>query len=285
MAPRNDRTHSGENSINLSDLTIRSLDEQTQWEFGKWLPRFRIELRTNERTEAWNALEEAGCRSQDLEWALYWAIDSIDTASCIPAALLAFRKESLNVLRVIRELRPSVQRLMEARVLLEPVWRLPFGFFKLPTREVVRFGRFQEDLSQFETRLKQFTGRSATSKSITHLRAGPAAHGEAILHVFVEEFGDRVHHEESSILLEAAADAYNLEGTKFTEQAVTQRYTRYRAHHQREVKEIRDDMKAFRAERVMNNKPVDLIPFLLSREKIRAGEALEDLKSLLPYPR
>jgi hypothetical protein len=42
--------------------------------------------------DSWNTLEEAGCFSQDLEWAFYRAIDDMDTATgtSSPGKLLAF---------------------------------------------------------------------------------------------------------------------------------------------------------------------------------------------------
>jgi hypothetical protein len=154
MTKRNDRTRAGQETANLSDLTIRSLDRQTRFSFDRWLPRFRAEIRTNEKAAAWKALKKAGCHSHDLEWAFYWAIDSIDTASYVPAKLRAFREESLNVLREILRLQPAVNTLMELQVLQEPVWQLFFGLHELPTTEAVRFFRFQVQLAKFQAMLK-----------------------------------------------------------------------------------------------------------------------------------
>ena len=101
MTKPNDRTHLEPGTARLSDVTIRSLDSQTQRGFGKWAPRFSERICTRERAAAWNTLEEAGCLHEDLVWAFYWAIDSIDTATDVPNRLRAFRRDSIEVLREI----------------------------------------------------------------------------------------------------------------------------------------------------------------------------------------
>ena len=83
-------------------------------------------------------------------------------------------------------------------------------------------------------------------------------------------------HKETAVLLEAAGEAYNLDvSPSFSEAAVAQRYKRFIRSHGDEAKEIKRDLRMLRAERVKENQPLELIPFLIAREKGRARELMD----------
>jgi len=143
----------GQKVAKLSDLTFRSLDRQTRFTFGRWVLPFRRRVGARELTSAWNALEEAGCLFDDLEWALYWAIDHIDTArseyvgTTGPARFRAFHADAVDVLREIRSLRPALYKLMEAKLCAEPFWYQFFGLLDLPKEQAFQFWKFQYELA------------------------------------------------------------------------------------------------------------------------------------------
>lgn len=269
MKRQNERTHSGQTPVKVSDLTIGTLDRQTRWEFGKWIIRFQQRIRAGERAAAWNTLGE-GCLDEDLYWAFFFAIDDIDSATSFPSRFLTFREDSFDVLREIRRLRPTVHKLMEAKLWAEPLWYQFLGFYELPLKQVLQFWKFQYELAFFEARLKQFTGRGTSRTTVTALKASIASHGEAVLHIYVKESTGKFYYEETSILLEAAAQAYNLEaGTSFAQDAVSHRYTRFRKKHRKDVEEIRRDIGELWSQRLNNNMRLDLIPYLMARRKAR----------------
>jgi hypothetical protein len=104
-----------------------------------------------------------------------------------------------------------------------------------------------------------------------------------MLHVYAEQFAGSARHKETSLLLEAAAEAYNLEGTTFSLDAVARRYTRFRRKHWKDVEEIRSDIAELRSERLKKNKQLDLIPFHIARSKARAQSLLEYVKRQSPF--
>src|SRR5438445_9056046 len=95
MVEQDDRTHSGRRATKLSAAKIPPMDREDQWAFAKWVPRFREKIRTDERMAAWDALAKKRCLPGDLEWAFYWAIDSMETASYVPAKFRLLRNTGL----------------------------------------------------------------------------------------------------------------------------------------------------------------------------------------------
>jgi hypothetical protein len=284
MAKRSERTHLGQKAARVSDLTVRSLDRQTQLMFGKWVMRFLEKIGTGEQAAAWDTLEEAGCLFEDLEWALYWAISAIDTSTCLPSRSRAFQEDSVDVLRAIGRLRPAVYKLMEDRLWGKPVWLLHFGFLELSMEQAYQFWKFQYELALFEARLKQLKQfmrrRKTSSRTITGLKAKVASLGEAVLHLYIKECTGGVYHKETSILLEAAAEAYNLEEkTSFAQDAVSHRYIRFRKKHRKELEETERDIAELWSERYKGSR-VDLIPFLMARRKARFQLLVRDCQKI-----
>jgi hypothetical protein len=153
------------------------------------------------------------------------------------------------------------------------VWLLHFGFLELSMEQAHQFWKFQYELALFEARLKrlrQFIRRRKTSsRTITGLKGKVASLGEAVLHLYIKECTGGVYHKETSILLEAAAEAYNLEEkTSFAQDAVSHRYIRFRKKHRTELEEIERDIAELWSERDKGIR-VDLIPFLIARRKAR----------------
>jgi hypothetical protein len=280
MTKQNDRTHSGKSEANTSGWTIQGFDSQARWAFSKWLPRFEKIIRTDELTADWNSLL-TGCDSQDLQWALYWAIDSLDAADHAPKKLRAFHEQSVDVLRKIKSLRPALHELVESRVLGEPVTHLYWLFFGLPIEEIIRFWGLPTDLAWFEARLKLFTGRRAPSSGARFAKVGAtaAARRGAVVHVYVTECMGDPHHRETSVLLEAAAKAYNYDGRRsFSQGAVEHRYTRFCRYHREEVKEIECGVRELLSKRSKSAARVDLIPYLMARDRARAQPAIDYVK-------
>jgi hypothetical protein len=286
MAKRSERTHLGQKAARVSDLTVRSLDRQTQLDFHRWEIRFLESIRTTEQNTAWETLGEAGCSFDDLDWALYCAIDEIDTArsegtaTSDPARFGAFHEDAVDALRRIRGLRPALHRLMEAKLQGEPLWYQFFGLLDLPTKWVYQFWKFQYELALFEARLKQLTGKERSNSTVAELRAKVASSGAATLHVYIKESTGSFHHEETSFLLEAAAEAYMLEDPpSFALDAVCHRYTRFRKKHRKELEEIQRDIAELWSERFKGRR-VDLIPFLMARRKARFQLLVRDCQKI-----
>ena len=276
MVEQDDRTHSGRRATKLSAAKIPPMDREDQWAFAKWVPRFREKIRTDERMAAWDALAKKRCLPGDLEWAFYWAIDSMETASYVPAKLRAFAKASGEVRRKIRDLWPSLGVMMRLKILRYPVWSLFFGLLQLEKEEAVRFTKFLRELAQFEACLKLFPGKKTAASTLAQAQAECEAHGQVILQLFLKVFTGSVCHKETAVLLEAAGEAYNLDvSPSFSEAAVAQRYKRFIRSHGDEAKEIKRDLRMLRAERVKENQPLELIPFLIAREKGRARELMD----------
>jgi hypothetical protein len=278
MAKQRDRTHSGKSEANASGWTIRSLDGQARSAFSKWLPLFQKRIGTDELTAAWNVLLK-GCDPQDLEWAFYWAIDNLDTADYAPEKLRAFHDQSVNVLHEIESLRPAVNKLVESKMLGEPMWYQYFALLRLPLEDAYRFRRFPADLARFEARLRLFKGRKRSGVSAKTVNARVSAHWGAVLHFYIKECTGDLHHEETSVLLEAAAEAYNLETkTSFSQGAVEHRFTRFCRDHRKEVEEIERDIRLFRTKRLNSNDRLDLIPSLIAMAKAQAQVLIDEIK-------
>src|ERR1700680_1648447 len=143
MSDLKDRTQPGETTSNLSE---EGVDPQYLSDFRDWRTCFRNKLYSEGAVLAWNTLLEAHCEAGDLEWALFRAVDEIDTASHLQAELKAFARCSLKVLDKIGQLRPALARLMTFEILEQPAWYVWFGFFKFPVREALRFQKFPLEL-------------------------------------------------------------------------------------------------------------------------------------------
>src|SRR5207245_9871674 len=102
---------------------------------------------------------------------------------------------------------------MDLEILQQPVWYVYFGLLELPTKEAVRFSKFQYELMHLQARLKQFTGKRKPPTTLSEQDAGERAYGEALLNVYIEEFTGSEHQEETSLHLEAARESHRLTGT------------------------------------------------------------------------
>jgi hypothetical protein len=242
------------------------------------MPRFWEKIGKPGRRAAWETLIAAGCLPTDLEWALYWAIDTFDTASHLPSAFQQFHRESLKVLRDIRRLRANLDSLMNVKSLGEPIWWFYSGFFEFSMKEAFRFWQLQPNLARFEKNLKQFGGRNSRTFKLAPLKSMCACHSELILHVYVEVSTKRLFHKETSILLETAADAYSLDDIEFTHDAVVRRYNRCRSKYRNTFDQIRSDILWLYSQRINEDKRLELIPTVIERHRERAKTLVRSIR-------
>ena len=272
---QNKRTRSAEDQQKVS-VTVESLDRDLRLGFIKWLPRFQTRIENSPgAAQAWDTLLE-GCNEQDLEWAFYWAVDVIDTGTYVPN-LKEFNGKSADLLRRMRTLRPLLKDVMDAKVAGVPFWYAYFGLLGFSRKDAFRFRKFWADFTWFEEKLALCTGTTKGPRKRPKLRL--ALPGE-LLHCYVREGTGRPHHEEVSVLLEIAAKAYGLDVRIFSQGAIEKRYKRFCRDHPQKVKELNDDIRELWRKRIEDNDRVDLIPFLVARERAREKPVIEFVKGL-----
>jgi hypothetical protein len=200
--------------------------------FEYWRLRFlRILSHPVERT-AWDTLNEAGCTPEDLEFVLYWSADDRDRRINLPEQLNAFREARGRVLNDVHRLKGSFGELaitpLDGQPAVGAVWDLTEG------RGRKKFESFSSVLSQFE-RAVEFLG---VGKIGVKQSQSSSSGGEALVHVYVEQSCDRMFSESVSVLLGAASRAYGPSVLKFSLEAVSQRYSRFRRKHPQEFEEL-----------------------------------------------
>jgi hypothetical protein len=272
---QNKRTRSAEDQQKVS-VTVEGLDRDLRLGFIKWLPRFQTRIENSPgAAQAWDTLLE-GCNEPDLEWAFYWAVDTIDTGTYLPS-LKTFHRKSFDLLRRMRTLRPVLKDVMDAKMAGVPIWYAYFGLLGFPRKDAFRFWRLWADLTWFEEKLALCTGK--TKGSMNRPKAPLALPGE-LVHLYVKECTGRPHHEEVSGLLEIAAEAYGLDVKVFSQEAIEQRYKRFCRDYPQKVQELNDDIRELWRKRIDDNERPDLIPFLVAREQAREKPVIEFVKGL-----
>jgi len=293
---QNNRTGKTDDQQKVS-LTVGSLDRELRLGFKKWLPRFQAAIdEAPGATDTWESLSER-CNEQDLEWAFYWAVDVMDTETYLPEILEEFGQKSRELLRNMQILRPLLKEVLLIKGAGIPVWHHYFGFLGLSEKEAIRFLSFQAYFDWFAAKLTLCVGKgkgsglvSRSTKERSDLPVRKAKkrrrHSKTtgvlpaeLPYLYVRDSTGRPHYEEVYLLLELAADAYGLDEF-LSRDALDQRYKRLRHDHPHKVKEIIDDISEMWRKRIEDNERIDLIPFLIAREKARAKPIIDYVKAL-----
>jgi hypothetical protein len=295
--------------------TVESLDRGLRLGFKNWVRRFQTAINNAPgAVQAWKVLSEE-CNEQDLEWAFYWAVVRVETDMYAPEVFREFHRKSHKLLRDMLRLRPTLKEVMACKVGGVPVWYQYFGFLGLSEKEAVRFWVFQAYFDLFVAKLFLSVGKGKGSESPGLVSRSPRgrlamkvgsgktpgglpkplappiellnfnakdctiALPAELLQLYIKGETGRPHHEEVSVLLQLAADAYGLDEVGSGD-AIEKRYKRFCRDHPGKVKEIMDDISEMWRKRIDDNERVDLIPFLVAREQARAKPIIDYIKAL-----
>jgi hypothetical protein len=198
--------------------------------FNSWRKEFYDQISRTSSHNAWKNLVQAGCVTRDLEWVLYNAIDSLDSALDAFKQGKMFRRQRNSVISEVRRLRKDFSQLTSLQLLGEPAYRVILAALTFEQVPPV-FGSFDAILAQFE-RLLTLMDPVVGSGNVKRSRSAIVCGGEALVHLYIEEFTNRGFPEDTSGLLEYAAAAYGLDGERsFSTEAVNRRYKRYLRDH------------------------------------------------------
>jgi hypothetical protein len=242
--------------MKLDPLSIRHF-QQWQQRFWKAVEQRGVEI-------AWNHMVEEECIiEEDLEWALYWAVDGINSADEAPETMASFHQARATVLRDLTRLDADLARMMNLRFADSPVW-VSYAWVSGADikREIILFNLSRALILKLKEKMRVI---NPMTTNIKLMRSRLASEGEVWLQAYVESATNKLFRPQVAVLLEVAADAYGrLKGSVFTEDAVSRRYARYRKQYPKDFQKLKRCLKEFWSERLDGNN-VELIPFLFER--------------------
>jgi hypothetical protein len=247
----------GNNRLVSSDVVMRP-DR-----FDRWKGRFRSALTNSGADTSWKQLLDKGCDPEDLQWALYHAVEMADSASQALRQSDSFLQAKKLVLNDIRRLRLDFQNLTKLQFVGGSAWQQALALSGLKDIPDV-FKNLPDWLSAVEQTL-QFMDLLVGAVPTKWAQFLMKSRGIALVHAYAEEFAGTQSSEEVADLLDAAARAFgSQESPEFTYEAVVRRQSRYKQKQKGAYADQRRLMKEFKSVRRKDVK-ITLRIFILKR--------------------